>query len=186
MRDSLAAKKNVAWPKDRVVRRPLTQHQKITIGSAEPAYLAFTRQLLNPVIAVLVLIFWTLVVARDMTAPYIALAALTFLVTGQVFSGPELEGVAARRLNVATIKRIFVDWTFVTGILLMLAFATRYSQVFSRLILFVWFVSTPFAIIGAQALVRETICYLLQKGLMVRRQIIVGANEMGCELARRL
>jgi len=77
-----------------------------------------------------------------------------------------------------------VRWGGIVAAMLFLVFAFKVGAVFSRRIILTWFVITPAALCLAQA-VRMRASWFAAS-MPAQRYIIVGVNEVGLELARRL
>ena len=84
------------------------------------------------------------------------------------------------------LLRIVLSWTWTAPLLLLLAFATRTSQEYSRVVILGWFVATPVMLVAWRALVRIALQELRQRGLNTRSVAIVGANQMGTKLAQTI
>ena len=82
--------------------------------------------------------------------------------------------------------RIFAEWLLVSAGLLLLAFAFKVTEVFSRRVILTWFALTPFVVIAAQATFRRYSAFSALRGKIAQSHIIVGANETAARLARRL
>jgi hypothetical protein len=82
-------------------------------------------------------------------------------------------------------SRVLVRWGAIVASLLFLAFVFRdTSALFSRRVLLTWFLITPVALCLLQAVRLRARWFAGQ--MPTRRYIIVGVNEVGLELARRL
>lgn len=82
--------------------------------------------------------------------------------------------------------RMYWTWVMLVGTILLLGYATQWSEYFSRKVLLVWFVTTPFAL-----LLLHKFSVLVAKGLLphlVRRRtcVLVFVNESARGLARNL
>lgn len=161
------------------------QH-KISVGTVEPPSVSLLKLLLNPSVAVLTLLLCALAYGQPLSAPYIGLAVATLIVGCQVFDEARLNHPGGRHSAGFAWYGIFVDWAFVVAVLLLLGFATKVSAVFSRKVILTWLAVTPMALLVAQELARWALRRLASNGSVVRTQIIVGANEVGRELARKL
>ena len=75
-------------------------------------------------------------------------------------------------------------WGAIVAVLLFVMFAFHLSTTFSRRVILSWFVITPIALCLSQA-VRLRASWFAEHTPM-RRYIIVGVNDVGLELARRL
>jgi len=72
------------------------------------------------------------------------------------------------------------------GILLVLGYATKSSSLFSRKLLFSWMLLSPPLIAFAQTLIESGIVRLRMNRNRARRFIVVGANELGTTIARKI
>jgi putative colanic acid biosysnthesis UDP-glucose lipid carrier transferase len=81
---------------------------------------------------------------------------------------------------------IVATWALTAVILLLAVFLTRYADPASRKGLFVWFASAPVLLVAHRLAVRRVQSLLRRRGWNVRRYAIVGANELGIQLARNI
>jgi putative colanic acid biosynthesis UDP-glucose lipid carrier transferase len=138
-------------------------------------------------VAVGSLVASTTLLGVKFTDGYVALAIITALLTLLVMARDELQHpslVGMRGLTVA--GRIGVGWLAVVGVLLMLGYATKSSEVFSRRALFLWFVLTPPFLVAASLGVQQWLRALLVSSRNSRSAAIVGSTKMALELARTL
>jgi putative colanic acid biosynthesis UDP-glucose lipid carrier transferase len=117
------------------------------------------------------------------------LALLAFIVSSPLFGSFELPylssaGEAPLSKLPAACSRVVVRWGVIVAGLLFLGFAFDVGTLFSRKVLLTWFVVTPMALTLSQAVRLRATWFAAQ--LPTRRYIIVGVNEVGLELARRL
>lgn len=77
-------------------------------------------------------------------------------------------------------------WLLVVVTLLMLAFVTKTSDQFSRLVVTLWFVSVPLVLWGVRLVVRGLLRYVRSHGANIRTVAIVGNNALGQRLVRHL
>jgi len=157
--------------------------KRVRLGSVEPAALALLKQL-DPLVAVISLFVCVLAYGQPLTDMTLAVGLLTFLIAGPIFArSPRHSGLAGSRLH-TTYSRILVEWSLVIAILLFLGFTFKVSATFSRLVMVSWFVATPIALLAAHGLrLRAHSMLAAHHG---PRYIIVGANNVGFELFRRL
>jgi putative colanic acid biosynthesis UDP-glucose lipid carrier transferase len=162
------------------------RHEKVRWGAAEPPSAALLRHFLNPSIIVLTLFASLLIYGQPISAPYLALGALAFLIASQTVSEPVMD--CSGRDGVFTLlhHRIFGEWLLVSAALLLLAFAFKVTEVFSRRVILTWFAVTPFVVVAAQAGLRRYAAFAAMRGKIAQSHVIVGAGEAGARLARRL
>jgi putative colanic acid biosynthesis UDP-glucose lipid carrier transferase len=93
------------------------------------------------------------------------------------------------RLNGSTlsaISDIAINWTWISALLALTAFATGYHREFSRNALVAWFCIAPVAEVTATLLLRKYAPYLLDIQGPKQRAIIVGMNDQGLALAEKI
>jgi putative colanic acid biosysnthesis UDP-glucose lipid carrier transferase len=151
--------------------------KRVRFGHVEPALLALLKQL-DPLVAVLCLFALVFLHGEHFSHSVAGLGLLTFLISTPVFSRSNSSGVH-------TYSRIFLDWVAVAAALLFLGFAFKVTANFSREVLLTWFIVTPVALCTIRAL-RERALSILSNGPGSSRYLIVGANNVGFELLRRL
>jgi Undecaprenyl-phosphate glucose phosphotransferase len=156
---------------------------RVRFGNVEPAAVALLKQL-DPLVAVISLFACVLAYGQPLTEMTLGVGLLTFLVASPIFTrSPRHSGIAGSRLS-TTYSRILLEWALVVAILLFLGFAFKVSASFSRLVMVCWFVATPVALLAAHGLrLRAHSMLAAHNG---PRYIIVGANNVGFELFRRL
>jgi putative colanic acid biosynthesis UDP-glucose lipid carrier transferase len=161
-------------------------HERVQLGTTERPSVALLRHVLNPSIIVLTLFASCVAYGTPIKPQYFALAALAFLIAAQVVSDPVLDSSAGIGVFTVLHHRIFGEWLLVSAGLLLLAFAFKVTEVFSRKVILTWFALTPFAVIAAQAAFRRYAVFSAMRSKVAQSHIIIGANETGARLARRL
>src|SRR5512146_2036942 len=152
------------------------------IGTELPL-VAFVRTALAPTVCVLSLFVCTLAYQEPFASRYAILVIVAFLVSLRVFAELPLAG---SRSVLVPGAAILADWITVICVLLFCAFVTKYSALYSRKVVLTWFVITPFVVHGAQELARRWLCRHVLASAGVRTKVIVGVNDVGCRLARRI
>jgi putative colanic acid biosysnthesis UDP-glucose lipid carrier transferase len=162
----------------------LVLHPKIDV---QITLLTFLRVVMVPSVAIASLVASTSILGLPFTQPYVALAIITGLLTLLVIARDALQQanvVGIRGLTLA--GRIGLGWLAVVGVLLLLGYATKSSEVFSRRALFLWFVLTPPFLVAASLGVQQWLRALLISSRYARSAVIVGTTKMALELARTL
>jgi putative colanic acid biosynthesis UDP-glucose lipid carrier transferase len=162
------------------------RNQRVHRGTSEPPTVALLRHVLNPSVIVLTLMFCAFLFAQELTPSYFALAALAFLIASQVVSEPVMDCSVRNGLTNLLQHRIFAEWLLVSAALLLMAFAFKVTETFSRRVILTWFAITPFAVIAAEAGLRRYAAFSALRGTIQQSHVIVGANDAGWRLARRL
>ena len=86
---------------------------------------------------------------------------------------------------VVEITDLVLAWGMVIVVLVMLAFMSKTSTNFSRLVVMTWFVMTPFGMVMARVLVRLILREMRRAGRNIRTLAIVGANSQAVRLIEK-
>ena len=159
-------------------------HPKIDV---QITLLTFLRVVLVPSVAIGSLVASTALLEVKFTEAYVALAIITALLTLLVLARDVLQQpnvVGARGLQLA--GRIGIGWFAIVAVLLLLGYATKSSEDYSRRALFVWFLLTPPFLVAASLGVQQWLRALLVSSRYARNVVIVGTTKMALELARTL
>lgn len=81
---------------------------------------------------------------------------------------------------------IIKAWAAVVGLLLFYFFIFKISEGYSRVVVLIWSLSTPFLIFLLHLAARKTLRYFRAKGKNVRRSVIVGAGDLGINLIKEV
>jgi putative colanic acid biosysnthesis UDP-glucose lipid carrier transferase len=165
--------------------------QRMTeVGDKNPSRSSFLANFANRAIPPIItaLILWACIWAygEEMDLPYQILMFVAVLLALLLFRGNGAWEPFARRNAWATTASTAITWVLLFGILLLIAYATKTSEEFSRRILLTWFVLTPPAIVFAQLATYWLLLPLVQSAESTRRVIVAGANELGKALAARI
>ncbi len=157
---------------------------RIRLGTIAPAEFVLLQSVLYPLTIVISLAISALVHGAGATMPYIALAVVAFILAPQIIDGPELTSASWKVRPM--ISRLLFEWSLLVGILLFLAFALKASESYSRTVILTWFALTPFLLVAAGQTARKMIRRMHPDDVRSRSHVIIGANEVGQDLARRL
>jgi putative colanic acid biosysnthesis UDP-glucose lipid carrier transferase len=155
-------------------------------ASIESPDVALIEQHLNPAIVVVVLLLSIVSHGDRLAAPYWALAALAFTIVFAVMSRPRLQSVNIDMTWWRVVRTTTFEWGCAIIVLLLMGVLFKATSLFSRKVILVWLVVTPFALTSAQLATRSIMSWLRTRRSIWRRLVIVGANTVGCELASRL
>ncbi len=134
---------------------------------------------LEPLVLVFALWFVAFYFEGELSGAYLILSVIVFSLS---FPGTP-------RLNASgwhMVADILVNWLWTGGLLVFVGIATGYHREFNRGALLAWVVAAPFAQIAAQFVLRGCAPLLVQLQGPAQRAIIVGMNEQGVALARRV
>jgi putative colanic acid biosynthesis UDP-glucose lipid carrier transferase len=160
-------------------------HRRVRLGNVEPAVVALLKQL-DPLVVILTLFVCEFAYHDRFTPSLGAYAALAYILTGQLFSRINIgdSGQAFSDFS-RTYAPILLQWASVVAMLLFAAFAFKVSAEMSRRVVLTWFCATPIALSAAHVL-RQRAHWFAANGASAPRHIIIGANAVGFELARRM
>ena len=156
--------------------------RRVRFGSVEPAVLALLK-LLDPLLSVLLFFACVFVYGEPFTNTVAGIGLLTFMISSPVFGRANSSAYMHRPVSQA-FPRILLNWGAVVAALLFLGFAFKVSADFSRTLMLTWFVATPIVLTAAHALRRKAA--VLANSPTGSRFVIIGANNVGLELLRRL
>ncbi len=147
--------------------------------------LALFRRLVNPVTVVLVLLACLWLTDERMDGYYIALAIIAFFISAHLFE--DLTGLRtwARGRLWSGFGGVLFAWGLTVLAVLFLGYLTQMDYHYDEQVMFVWFLVTPVALFLAHVAMRWYIHRMHDIG-RARRAVIVGGNEAGERLARRL
>jgi putative colanic acid biosynthesis UDP-glucose lipid carrier transferase len=161
------------------------QNKAVRFGSLEPAHVTLAKQSILPLVVVLTLGVCVLACGQSLSLQFCALGLVAFLIPAQVFSPLELgnrQGITPRKVA----SRILLEWSCVVAVLVFLSASFKLTQFFSRDIIVSWFLLTPIALLLVDSLRNPIVKWLASDRGMIQRYIIIGANDLGVELARRI
>jgi putative colanic acid biosynthesis UDP-glucose lipid carrier transferase len=158
-------------------------HPKIDV---QITLLTFLRVVMVPTVAIATLVASTAFLEVRFTEPYVALAIITALLTLLVIARDALQQTSVGTRGLTLAGRIGLGWLAVVGVLLLLGYATKSSEVFSRRALFLWFLLTPPFLVAASLGVQQWLRALLVSSRNARTAVIIGSTKMALELARTL
>jgi putative colanic acid biosysnthesis UDP-glucose lipid carrier transferase len=162
------------------------QDKAVRFGSLEPAHVTLAKQSILPLVVVLMLALCVLINGQPLSLQFYALGLVSFLITAQVFSPLEFRNRQGSKRTRQILSRIVVEWSCVVALLVFVAASFKLTHVFSRDILVSWFLLTPVALLLVDSLRAPLARWLASDRGIAQRYIIIGANEVGVELARRI
>ena len=161
------------------------QGKAVRFGSLEPVHVILAKQGTLPSTVVLVLVACVLACGRALSLQFCALGLVTFLITAQIFSPLDL-GSRQSANTWKVVPRIVLEWSCVVAILVFLSTSLKLTQLFPREIIRSWFLLTPVALLLVDSLRSPIAKWLTADRGALQRYVIIGANDVGSELARRI
>lgn len=117
---------------------------------------------------------------------YQLLMIITALLAIILYQREEIPEPFSRTNSWSASVSTILTWIVLVGSLLLLGYATKSSEIYSRRILLTWFVATPPAIILVRQLLERALLPLIRSKQRSRRVVIAGANEIAYALADRI
>jgi putative colanic acid biosynthesis UDP-glucose lipid carrier transferase len=161
------------------------QNKAVRFGTLEPGHVKLARQIILPMTVVATLTGCVLACGEVFSSQFYALGLVVFLITSQIFSPLNLANARDSR-RPRTLSRTLLEWACVVAVLVFLAASFNITHVFSREVMVTWFVATPIALLLVDYLTGPLAQWVASERGIVRRYVIIGANEVGVELARRI
>lgn len=159
-------------------------HRRVRLGNVEPAPVAFLRQL-DPLIVVVALFCCVRAYGEHPSPSFVALALLTWVISGQLFDRIGASEAAFGYWDFSrSYTRVLVQWVTVIGMLFLAGLTFKASDIFARQSILTWMLVTPIALSGTHFLRRRVRWHA--EHVAAPRYIIIGVNDVGVELARRL
>ena len=147
---------------------------------------ALVSSLLHPLLATVTLFVCVHVYDAHFSGHYLLLAVLAFFIASQVFDEVDILVPWSTFHLTRLIRGVVAGWALVAAILVFLGYATGLAEHFEQQIILTWFGVTPFVLLAGTKIARSLVRRAVMKGTLARTAVVVGANELGRELAARL
>ncbi|HVX94893.1 MAG TPA: undecaprenyl-phosphate glucose phosphotransferase [Polyangia bacterium] len=121
--------------------------------------------------------------ARPQGSTAILVAVIAFAVAADLCSLYRPWRIERFRVEIRTV---FLAWAITVGILITIAFATKTSDAYSRVISFGWFTLTPIILSAWRLLVRSILRGMRASGWNTRHVAILGATENARHLVNQI
>lgn len=155
--------------------------------SSESAPVALLKRALYPATVVLTLFMSLLLNWVSLSAEYLALALISLLISVQIFAPAKLWAPTSdkSRFNFLQVRPL-LDWMCAVGLLCILMVAFKLTQRFSRDVILSWFFLSPCTLVIANFAGAHLTSWVAAHRQGKSRHIIIGINEVGLELAKRV
>jgi Undecaprenyl-phosphate glucose phosphotransferase len=163
------------------------QLQDVRFGSHEAAILTLVRVGTLPLISVLCLTACLVLTGRTLSLQFFAFALVTFLIASRILSPLDVRNLASSAAVRArkAAPRIMLEWSCVAAVMYFLELAFR-IHLLSRDLFLAWYAFTPLAMFIVDSLSIPLARRVSADQSAGERYIIIGANDVGLELARRI
>lgn len=160
-----------------------TGHFKLGLSTG---LLILAQSLVMPLACAGVLYGTAYVLDVNFSDAYVALAVIASLLS-YIFLRPYLATELATFTGAWPIaRRVVLVWIGVVSVMLLLAFATKYSIVFSRRVLFAWFIMTPPVAAGGLIFLRHRVRDAVVSHGVARSAVVAGVNAVSRRLAKSI
>jgi putative colanic acid biosynthesis UDP-glucose lipid carrier transferase len=155
-------------------------------GGSESPLAALINSLLHPLLATGTLVVCVYGWGEHFTGHYLLLGVLAFFICSQAFDEIDILVPWSSLHLTRLIRGVVGGWAIVVAILLFLGYATQLTGNFAQQVILAWFAATPFVLLVGTNGVRSIVRRAVVTGAIARSAIVVGANELGRELASRV
>ena len=83
-------------------------------------------------------------------------------------------------------RTILAGWGLVVCLLLLIGWLLKFTGTYSRMVIGMWFVMSPVAMMGLHLGARMVLRYWRRRGGNTRTAVVVGAGDLGRDVARRI
>ena len=146
--------------------------------------LIILKNLVNPILASLILEGCVLFYLGKTEEGYFALVVLSFILVEQLIDGVDFESDNKIFWN-KIVPRLVLQWFWVISLLLMIGFAFKVTDYFSRQVLFSWFLSTPVVWVMVHWLLRASLHRWSFAEDDMSRAVIIGLSDLSRRLANQ-
>jgi putative colanic acid biosynthesis UDP-glucose lipid carrier transferase len=163
------------------------QHKSVRMGTHEPAALTLMRRGILPLVVVVMLANCLLIAGEPLSLQFWAMSLIAFLVSALILSpSPASSRGGVRGGTGRSASRLLLEWFCIALVLLFTSVAFRLTQTFPRDVILTWLLATPIALLLTDSLSTSMTRRLSGGRSSAQRYAIIGVNEVGLELARRI
>src|SRR6202162_6452238 len=146
---------------------------------------SFFKRLLDPAIT-LGLLYLIIVTQNEVfTGDYLVLMIITFFISTFVYDQIDLYRTLHVGRQLAYAGDIFLGWAIVVAMLVLIGQGTGLSYDLSDGVIWIWFALTPLALLLSR-LTAYLLAFNFGKEGQVRSAVIIGSNESGRDVLRRI
>jgi len=155
----------------------------VQLGTVDPPVLAILKRWCKPLIVVAALLASLLLSRQPLSSAYGALAVSTLVFARQWFAPLRLRSDSVRTSLRFGIFRLLLEWGALFALLVVLGHAFGLDQLLARNVMVTWFTLALLALVIADSWSARALPHARSAH---SRHIIIGANEVGVELERRI
>ncbi len=154
--------------------------------AADFPLVSLIKRILFPVTIAGSLVFFAKWEGGSFSSNYLILAILALLLSAHVFKEVSFYRALKTFPIFIAFYSILARWLVVAAVLVSLAYTTGLYVYFSKQVLLAWLVFTPFVLLASQVLAWTVIYHLIIATQPTRNAVIVGANQLGYELCKKI
>ena len=155
-------------------------------GAGEPPAIALIKDHLNSAVVAGTLLLSGKTLDNRIDGELLVLAAVSYALALRFMTKPRLECRDGEPDWERIARHRTIEWTCLAGLMLLVGHLLRLVGHFTPGVILAWFIATPFALTYAHVAADKATALLMRRTAGTRRQVIVGANRVGSELAARL
>jgi len=150
------------------------------------AWLALVQRIFDALLVFMVLMALSYYVLQDFAKDYQLLAVLGSLLTWIAMGAVDAYRAWRGSSLWQELQVLMLGWLAVIFILVMLAWSLQYGERFSRVVVGLWFGCSALGFMLSHTLQRLLLRWMRSNGKNSRQVIIVGAGDLGKQLAERI
>jgi len=157
------------------------------MGTPTVSAVAWLQGVLSATVTMIAFDTCALVAGVDLTYEFIGISAVVFFIARGLLSSPAIpmswEGKPQLQRPIA---RLLLEWCIFIVVIVLAGKSLGLDTLFPRAGLAAWFLATPLALVLSNYALERTANWWLARRPRVYRHIIIGATEVGLELAKRV
>jgi putative colanic acid biosynthesis UDP-glucose lipid carrier transferase len=146
---------------------------------------SFFKRLLDP--AIILGLLYVIIVSENevFTGDYLVLMIISFFVSSFIYEQIDLYRTLHVGKQLAYAVDIFMGWALIVAVLTLIAQGTGLRYQLSDRVIWTWFGLAPIALLLSR-LTAYLLAFNFRKDRQVRSAVIVGSNESGVDILRRI
>jgi putative colanic acid biosysnthesis UDP-glucose lipid carrier transferase len=157
------------------------------MGTPTVSAVAWLQGVLSASVTMIAFDLCALLSGVDVTYEFAGISAIVFFIARVLLSSPAIPMSWDGRPQLQRpLARLLLEWGAFVAITVVVGKSLGFELLFPRHGLIVWFLATPLALVLSNYMLERTTNWWLSGRPRVYRHIIIGATEVGIELAKRV
>jgi putative colanic acid biosynthesis UDP-glucose lipid carrier transferase len=173
--------------KSRLLSDGSIRDKAFRVGTPTVSAVAWLQGVLSATVTMIAFDLCALATGVEITYELVAISVIVFFVARVLLSSPAIpmswDGKPQLQRPLA---RLVLEWVAFIAITVVLGKSLGFQSLFPRRGLAIWFLATPVALVLSNYALERTANWWLSRRPRVYRHIIIGATEVGLELANRV